>query len=252
LLLIGDSGTGKTGALASLVRAGYMLRILDFDNGLDILVNVLKAKPELLSKVSFVTLTDKLKNVGGVLMPDGIPAAFTKAMNLLTNWKTADEDFGPVTTWGPDVVLVLDSLTFLSAAIFRYVEVIGNYKDKRQTYGEAQNKVTDLLGLLYSPEVKCNVIVTSHITFIETQANILKGYPSSIGRALSPQIPRFFNTVLQTKIRGAGATASRVISSVPDGLVDLKTPTMPGTIPAELPIDTGLADFFRALKGDKK
>ena len=36
LLLMGDSKSGKTGALASLVLAGYKLRILDFDNGLEI------------------------------------------------------------------------------------------------------------------------------------------------------------------------------------------------------------------------
>ena len=37
LLIEGDSGSGKTGALASLVKAGYKLRILDMDNGLDAL-----------------------------------------------------------------------------------------------------------------------------------------------------------------------------------------------------------------------
>ena len=33
-ILLGDSGTGKTGALASLVKAGYKLRVLDLDNKL--------------------------------------------------------------------------------------------------------------------------------------------------------------------------------------------------------------------------
>ena len=37
LLLIGDAKSGKTGSLVSLVQAGYKLRILDFDNLLDIL-----------------------------------------------------------------------------------------------------------------------------------------------------------------------------------------------------------------------
>ena len=35
VLVIGDSKSGKTGALTSLVAAGYKLRILDFDNLLD-------------------------------------------------------------------------------------------------------------------------------------------------------------------------------------------------------------------------
>src|SRR6185503_5608465 len=41
LMIVGPSGEGKTGALASLVCAGYKLRILDFDNGIDNLFNLL-------------------------------------------------------------------------------------------------------------------------------------------------------------------------------------------------------------------
>ena len=37
LLLVGDAKSGKTGSLVSLVKAGYKLRILDFDNLLDVL-----------------------------------------------------------------------------------------------------------------------------------------------------------------------------------------------------------------------
>ena len=34
MLLIGDSGSGKTGATYSLLRAGYNLRFLDFDKSI--------------------------------------------------------------------------------------------------------------------------------------------------------------------------------------------------------------------------
>ena len=43
LMLVGDSGSGKTTALSTLANAGYNLRILDFDDGLSIL-------PEFLNK----------------------------------------------------------------------------------------------------------------------------------------------------------------------------------------------------------
>ena len=39
MLVIGDTGTGKTGALASLANSGYKLHILDYDNCLDFLSN---------------------------------------------------------------------------------------------------------------------------------------------------------------------------------------------------------------------
>ena len=60
LLIEGDSGSGKTGALASLVGAGYKLRILDMDNGLDSLKSfVMKDCPDKIDNVEFRTLRDE-------------------------------------------------------------------------------------------------------------------------------------------------------------------------------------------------
>lgn len=252
MLFIGDSGTGKTGALASLVKAGYKLNILDFDNGLDILASILSEEPnaeELLSRVSYETCTDKFKAVGNELRPDGQPKAYSKAMKLLTNWKTDDEDLGPASTWGDDTILVLDSLTLMSKSAFRYVDFVNNFKDPRMTYGAAMSLIENTLGMLYSDDIKCHVIITSHISYIETEAGTNKGYPSSIGKALSPNIPRYFNTVLQAKVIGAGASAKRKIRTMPDGSIDLKTSTAPSKLPVELDLATGLADFFKAVKG---
>lgn len=251
MLFIGDSGTGKTGALTSLVKAGYSLVILDFDNGLDILVNMLREEPnadELLSRVTYETCTDKFKSVGGQLVPDGQPKAFTKAMKLLTSWKTEDEDLGPASTWDDKTILVTDSLTMMSNAAFRYVDFINNFKDPRQTYGETMKLIESALGMLYSDSIKCNVIITSHIAYIDAEDGMTKGYPSSVGKALSPKIPRYFNTILQAKIKGGGANAKRVISTVPDGSIQVKTATAPGKLPKEMELATGLAEFFKAAK----
>ena len=53
LLLLGDSGTGKTGSLISLVEAGYRLWLLDLDNsGSEILYQLISHKcPERLDQV---------------------------------------------------------------------------------------------------------------------------------------------------------------------------------------------------------
>src|SRR4051812_44359341 len=74
LLLMGDSGTGKTGALASLADAGFNLRILDFDNGIDALFNYLtdpksKYSKESSARVHYRTLTEQMRNVNGMLIP---------------------------------------------------------------------------------------------------------------------------------------------------------------------------------------
>lgn len=255
MLFIGDSGSGKTGALASLVKAGYELAILDFDNGLDILFNILREEPnasELLSRVYYATCVDKLKTISGVPVPDGVPKGWSSALKLLDNWKEEDVDLGQVSTWGPERILVIDSLTFASKSAFRYVDTINSFKDARQTYGEAQKQIEGMLGLLYSDTVKCNVIITSHITFVDVDGGFTRGYPSSIGKALSPQIPRYFNSVIEAKTKGTGPNAKHVIITVPDGMIELKVPTLPGKIPAELPLETGLATFFEAQVGKLK
>lgn len=251
LLLIGDSGTGKTGSLASLAKAGYELRILDFDNGLDILGQALGSDKAALERVHFQTLTEKRKAVNGVLMIDGLPTVWPRAMGLLSNWIAEGENYGPLTSWDSNVCLVIDSLTFAAKAAYNFVEATCGLKDGRAIYFEAQKRVESLLGMLYSPSVKCNVIVLAHIAYMETDTGVKKGFPNSIGQALGPNIPTYFNVMLQVKTSGIGAALKRVISTVPSALVDVKTGTLPANLPAELPIETGLADFFKIIRGEK-
>lgn len=268
MLLIGDSGSGKTGALASLAKAGYNLRILDFDNGLDILLNLLAGDSPALARVIFETCTDKLHAVGGNVVPKGIPTAWPRAMGLLTNWKVgsagnpaatppvaASSDYyslGSLETWTDKDVLVIDSLTYLGKAALRYVLAMNNRSDQaphQADWGTAMKKVEEVLSLLYSDSVPCNVIITSHVTFIGEEGTPLRGYPSALGQKLPPTVGRYFNTILATKCVGSGANSRRTIRTASEGFVELKHP-FPGKVPLELPLDTGLATFFEiARKG---
>src|ERR1700690_2534917 len=87
LLLLGDAKSGKTTSLASLVAAGYKLRILDMDNLLDGLKERVMAEcPEKAENVDFVTIRDKYKT--GPLGPqiDGTAKAFIQEMKMLDHW----------------------------------------------------------------------------------------------------------------------------------------------------------------------
>lgn len=257
MLLIGDSGSGKTGALASLANAGYKLRIQDYDNGLDALVNFIK--PEFHANVEFVTLTDKLKSVNGLTVCDGPPNAYVNGVQLLSNWKYKskssgeDIDFGPIFEWGEDVVLVIDSLTFQGKACLRYILSIANHfgNPQLQHWGEAMRKQEELLQILYSDAVKCHVIITSHIIMFEREDGIAMGYPSALGSKLPPIVPRYFNSVLQTKTIGQGASARREIRTSSQGMVELKNPA-PMRVPPTLPLESGLATFFELILKAKK
>ncbi|KKK64421.1 hypothetical protein LCGC14_2984400, partial [marine sediment metagenome] len=87
LLNLGNPGGGKTGALACLAKAGYRLIIVDYDNGLDILINLCKNDKKALNNIYFETFTDKMQMVNGMILPVGTPRAFTDSMNALTKWK---------------------------------------------------------------------------------------------------------------------------------------------------------------------
>ncbi len=249
LLIEGDSGSGKTGALTSLVKAGYKLRILDFDNGLDVLKGFVQHEcPDMVGTVEFRTLRDKRKATATGPEIDGTPRAFIDAIKMLDRWKYDDIDLGPPAGWGPDAILVVDSLTMLSDACFDWRTPLtprgsgGNY-DKRATYFDAQKAIEDVLALLTSESFRTNVIVISHIKYMDMPDGTKKGFPTAVGSALSPTIPRYFNSVALCETTGG----KRTLKTVPTATIDLKNPR-PFAMAKSYPIETGLADFFAVLR----
>ena len=250
LLIEGDSGSGKTGALTSLVKAGYKLRILDFDNGLETLKQyILKECPKEIENVEYRTLRDnrKASPLGPVI--SGTPRAFIDGIRMLDRWKYDEVDLGVPAEWGGGTVLVLDSLTFFSDAAFDFREPLvprsrdGKY-DVRAVYKDAQDAVESVLALLTSESFRTNVIVISHIKYVENPDGTKKGYPSSVGSALSPQIPRYFNSVALCQTQAGGR---RTIQTVATAMIDLKNPK-PFAMAPSFPLETGLAQFFEALR----
>lgn len=277
MLLIGDSGSGKTGALASLAAAGYNLRILDLDNGLDILKNYLshpnsvyfKKDPTAISRVIYSTHTDRMRNLAGQIFPMEAKA-WANTIAKLEHWKepagpdSPAVDLGRLTDWTPQDILVIDSLSMLSTAAANFVlqmnGALGTGKsrtsnEERRDIWAAQKMLRTLLEMLYDSNVKCNVIVTSHIAFVnemgekpkEGEASAMQGYPAAIGRALSPHIPRYFNTVLYARVIGSGPGARHRIYTVPQGVVNVKS-SAPLSVSPDYPLETGLADYFAALR----
>jgi hypothetical protein len=249
LLLIGDSKSGKTGALAPLVKK-YKLRILDFDNGLDALAQVVKRdNPERLETIEFRTLRDKLKSSPMGTVVDGTATAFIDGLRMLDNWKYGNVDLGPPAAWGPECIFVLDSLTFLSDAAFRFREPLvpkskdGKY-DVRAVYKDAQDAVEGVLALLTSESFRTNVIVISHVRYVDNPDGTKKGYPTAVGSALSPQIPRYFNSVALAQ---TGPGGRRQIQTAATAMIDLANPAAFKMLPV-LPIETGLATFFDVLR----
>lgn len=181
------------------------------------------------------------------------PDAFIRALKLLDRWKYTHDgvevDLGVPAEWGPDTILVLDSLTFMSDAAFDFREPLapksrdGKY-DMRAVYKDAQDAVEGVLALLTSESFRCNVIVISHVKYVDNPDGTRKGYPTAVGSALSPVIPRYFNTVALCQTSAGG---KRTLHTESTAMIDLKNPK-PFSMAKTYPIETGLAEFFGNLR----
>jgi|FreactTroBogLake_1042271.scaffolds.fasta_scaffold02168_8 hypothetical protein len=262
LLFLGDSGAGKTGALASLAQAGYSLRIMDFDNGLDVLKSFVtdssspyvKANPKCADELYYVTLTEEMRHVGGKAVPKKADS-WQKALKLLDNWQEKDEtgalavDLGPLRNWGPNDVLVIDSFTGMcNAALNLTLAMNGRLGSKpfQSDWGDAQAQVEQFLELIKDKETKCNVILNCHVTWQGEDNGPQRGYPSALGKALPPKVARYFNTMLMARSDGVGANSRKIFTSS-NGQIDMKN-TNPLKVLPSYPLATGLADYFKAVR----
>lgn len=253
LLLLGDAKSGKTGSLVSLVKAGYRLRVIDMDNLLDSLrYQILEQCPDKIDNVEFRTLRDprKMTPIGSIIQ--GTPKAFVDALNMIENWKYTDDegnlvDLGRPDSWGPDCILVLDSLSRLCDACFDWREPLtpkgkGGQSDARATYGDAQDAIENTLGVLTGKTFRTNVIVIAHGTYMDLEDGTKKIFPQGVGQKLSPKIPQYFPNYIRYKNTGG----KRTIQTDSDMMIDLAISNR-SKVKTTYDIN-GLAELFEALR----
>lgn len=246
LMMIGNSGTGKTGSLASLALAGYKLHILDFDNGLEPLINHIREKDsKALANVDFMSFRDNYKPspTGPAII--GPAKAFQASARALDKW----EDGTKPEEWGPGHICIIDSLTSMGRAAFAFAHSSNpTAKEPRQWFYSAQDHLENILALLTAETFNSHVIVLTHIDLITDKTGNTEGFASAIGKAMGPKIPRYFNTLLAMEKQGMGKAVRRRILTFPTAMLTLKNPA-PMKFDAEYPIETGLASIFRVLSG---
>jgi hypothetical protein len=260
LILCGESGAGKTGAFASLAGAGYNLRLLDLDNNSGILRNLLtkptspyvKANPKVLERLQSVIAPSEPRGlIGGKL---GITKAnvWSAASGALADWKDEEKSYGAITSWTSQEVLIIDTFTRLSQAAMNFHLAFNgrlNQKPSLYDFGDAQQLLRYFLEIITSPEVPCNVVLSCHIDKTENKSTSTpEEYPMSIGAALGPQIGTYFGTLLKVDKIGSGEKLRRVIRTVPSSALGVKT-SIPFEAKPEYPLESGLADYFAAVRG---
>lgn len=252
VLLLGNSGAGKTGSLASLAAAGYNVRVLDLENKLGVLRNVLTAPgspypSDAIGRISAITLSEPKKLAGGKVTISA-PKMWSGAINTLAEWKDDKENLGPVTSWTSREVLVIDTLSALSKAALRQVLAMNGRLNQRPweaDWGSAQDLVEDFVEMVTSPELPCHVIVLAHIIYLAPKGEAMdKGFPQTLGKALSPKIGRSFDATILAQSSGVGQATRRKIITNNVALVELKS-VAPLNVKPEYELSTGLAEYFR-------
>lgn len=256
MILIGDTGAGKTGALAALAAVGYNVRILDLDNGVDVLNDLLTNPKSQYPKgsadrVDVETFTDPMKNVNGKLIP-AKSSVWQKSMSLLDKWDTETSKLGNISTWTPNDVLAIDSLTMLGTGAMNFVLAMNGrigQKPFQSDWYDGQLLVEGFLQKLYDEGVNCNIIVNTHVLYIGPEDGPQRGYPSTgTGSKLAPRVGRYFNTMLMAKSQGSGVALKRKLVTTTTPVIELKS-TAPLKIKPEYPLETGLADYFKDVLG---
>ena len=217
ILLLGDSGAGKTYSITSLLKAGLEVFVLITEpNGVDSLIDsvqkqgldINKLHWKIISPVAMdlSLLQEQAAKVNGLTF-EGISKLTSgvekkRCTQYIDTIKTVakfiddrtGKDYGDITTWGPDRAFVVDSLTGLVTMAIQ--NTIGLRPTiQLQEYGIIQTMLESTITLFTN--LKCFFVMTAHIERLVDEVNGgMKMMAWSIGKKLSPVLPRFFSEVI--------------------------------------------------------
>ena len=254
ILLLGDSGTGKTGSLASLIKAGRRIRIIDLDNGSKIIRRVIQREcPEKLENLVVEKVSVKYKISSTGAEAERAPRSLARVGAIIDKWQTEVE---------PGDIIALDSLTALGRMCLVWARAQNpNVKEYRFHVGNAQRVIEPIISLLTADDFPCHTIVITHIDYrtviiddkgketskrSSPHMSNTKGYPNTLGEALNLFVASYFNEVFRYKTIGIGRAAKRVITTEPDGEVDVKN-TAPFDLKGQYGVEDGLEQIFNVL-----
>lgn len=247
VLLMGNSGTGKTYSLRTWIKAGITPFVIFTEPGMETLSDLPKGSwhwtyipPGVEKWDALLAMATKVNQMDfDMLTKTADPnkrkyTQFLDVIKSLDNFVDQDgKSFGDVMTWNTDRVLVIDSLSGLSDMAMHLVTG-GKFVRAMQDWMIAQNAIEGLVNQLLTG-TKCWVTITAHI---EREKDEVTGgtsvMVSTLGRKLAPRLPRYFSDVIQSVREEAKFTWSTSGYGV-----DVKS--------RNLPIKAGLVPDFAPL-----
>lgn len=228
VLLIGGTGSGKTYSLRTFIEAGITPFVLFTEPGQEVLADLPLDKCHWMYvppvNLSLDSIIDRATKVASLSLDSlaklvdttrSLDNRFLKIVSALNNFKCdrTGEVFGPVASWGPDRVIVIDSLSGLSLAAMN--NVIGNKPVASMAdWGIAQTQLEQVINW-------CCMNTPSHFVMIahaERETDEVMGgqqiMASTLGRKLAPKLPRFFSDVILAKREGTKFTWNTATANV--------------------------------------
>lgn len=202
-MIVGDPGSGKTLSLSHLVKAGFKLGIIDFDNGLDTLARNLTKK--------------EAENVSYISVPWNKLGSFAACKKAISDWDDNESKLGPVNKWGTERILVIDSFTYCCIAALRHALVMNGKTPDATSFdqviwGVGIKEIEALLMDLMSDSYGCHIVLTSHFRALDDATGATRLYPSAVTKNQSLIINRFFNDVWRIDVKTDGKRVFRTQS----------------------------------------
>jgi len=245
ILLLGDSGCGKTHAIRLLLEAGLKhVHVLFTERGMsavsDIPADKLSwhyIKPAV---PAWKTQQAALKRVNTLSFKAQCEAEptdkrehgqFLEVYDTMMNFvdDRTGKSYGPVEEFDSDVAFFCDGLTGISLMAMKLVT--GSKMSKSPgDYQVAQQSIEDYI-IACTNSLMCTVVLTSHL---EREVNELTGgttlMPSTLGRKLAPKLNRWFDDVIHVEREGASwfwstKTANMALKSRLLGVKDKMAPS---------------------------
>jgi len=218
IILLGDSGTGKTHSIRTLLDAGLTPFIIFTEPGMETIGDVLDrcyytylppAQVGWESLKAVAKMVNVLAYDGIAKMQDANKSKYTEFLQIIETCNDfVDQNgksWGDVMDFGTDKVLVIDSLSGLNDMASNLV-VGGKPVKGMQDWQVAQNMLKKLIDKLCTG-CHCSFVLMAHIA---RETDEVTGgtrlFVSTLGKSLAPDLPAYFSDVIQTIRSGDGWT----------------------------------------------
>jgi len=218
-LLLGESGSGKTHSLTTLVEAGIEPFIIFTEPGMSTIGKALKEKglPEDAIKWRYISKAtqswDAMKKMATNInrmsfemitkMADPDRMQYTQWIDVLSACEDFVDDrtgehYGNIGSWGPDRALVIDSLSGLNDMAMALI--VGSRPTRSlPDWMVSQNNLSGFIDKLCT-DLQCHFILTGHLEREQDEiTGAIQLMASTLGKKLAPKLPRYFDDVVMAK-----------------------------------------------------